>query len=97
MLTRAEFVEMKVDYGQKFDNAVARVRQLQEQQNKLEKQAHEYTSLAEQLAKINGNTELTARLVDALIDRITVNSPEDIVIDFRFESGFDELMEVLHG
>ena len=40
---------------------------------------------------------MTAQLVDALIERVTVNSQEDIVIDFRFESGFDELMEALHG
>lgn len=97
LLTRDEFLEMKADYSRKFDSAVARVQQLQEQQSKLKKQAQEYTCLAEQLAKVNSSTELTSQLVNSLIDRITVNSPEDIVIDFRFESGFEELMEVLHG
>ncbi|NBK80093.1 recombinase TnpX [bacterium D16-76] len=97
LLTRDEFLEMKAGYSQKFDYAVAHVQQLQERKSKLERQAKEYTSLAALLAKIDGNTELTAQLVDALIDRITVNGPEDIVLDFRFESGFDELMEVLHG
>ena len=88
---------MKEGYSRKFEDAVERVQHLQEQQNKLEKLAREYTSLAEQLKKIDGNTQLTAQLVDALIERVTVNSQEDIVIDFRFESGFDELMEALHG
>ena len=97
LLSHDEFIEMKADYSQKFEEAVERVQQLQEQQTKLEKQACEYTSLAEQLAKIDGNTQLTAQLVDALIERVTVNSQDDIMIDFRFESGFDELMEVLHG
>ena len=97
LLTRDEFVEMKEGYSRKFEDAVERVQHLQEQQNKLEKLAREYTSLAEQLKKIDGNTQLTAQLVDALIERVTVNSQEDIVIDFRFESGFDELMEALHG
>lgn len=49
------------------------------------------------LSKVDASTELTAQLIDALIERITVNGPEDISIDFRFESGFDELMEVLRG
>lgn len=97
LLSCDEFMEMKANYSQKFEVAVERVQQLQEQQTKLEKQAREYTSLAEQLAKVDSSTELTAQLVDSLIDRITVNSPEDIVIDFRFESGFDELMKVLYG
>lgn len=97
LLSRDEFMEMKADYNKKFDSAVERVQQLQEQQTKLEKQAREYSSLAEQLAKVNSDTELTAQLVDTLIERVTVNSQDDIVIDFRFESGFDELMEVLHG
>lgn len=61
----------------------------------LERQAKEYASLADMLAKVKADTTLTARLVDALIERVTVNSSEDISIDFRFESGFDELMEVL--
>ena len=51
--------------------------------------------MADMLAKIDTDTALTAQLVDTLIERITVNSAEDISIDFRFENGFDELMEVL--
>lgn len=95
LLTHDEYLKMKAGYEQKFQDAFTHVQCLQEQQAKLERQAKEYTSLAEQLAKVDGDTELTAQLVDALIERVTVNSADDIVIDFRFENAFDELMEVL--
>lgn len=95
ILTSDEYRSMKAGYEKKITAAVERMQQLQEQQAELEKQVNSYSSLAEKLAKIDGNTTLTARLVDQLIERITVNSPEDISIRFRFDSGFERIAEVL--
>ena len=54
-----------------------------------------YVSLADQLAAVGEDTALSALLVDQLIERITVNSTDDVSIKFRFENGFEQLMEVL--
>lgn len=95
ILTSDEYRSMKAGYEKKITAAVERMQQLQEQQAELEKQVNSYSSLAEKLTKIDGDTALTARLVDQLIERITVNGPEDISIRFRFDSGFERIAEVL--
>lgn len=95
ILTSDEYRSMKSDYEKKITAAVERMQQLQKQQAELEKQVNGYSRLAEKLAEVDGDTTLTARLVDLLIERITVNSPEDISIRFRFDSGFERIAEVL--
>ena len=41
------------------------------------------------------DTALSSLLVNQLIERVTVNGPDDVSIDFAFESGFERVMEVL--
>lgn len=95
ILTRAEYLEMKEDYSRKISGAVERVQQLQTRQAELEQQMKHYTSMADKLAAVDKDTALSALLVNQLIQRVTVNGPEDVSIDFAFESGFDRVMEVL--
>lgn len=95
LITQSEYLEMKVGYSKKVEELLGEIQRLREQQSTLVQQAKEYNSLADMLAKVDSNTELTAQLVNTLIERIVVNSAEEISIDFRFDSGFDELMEVL--
>lgn len=94
-LSETEYRELHENYTHQVDTALEQIQKLQAQQSELERQAKGCISIADRMAKVDTNTELTAQLVDALIERITVNSQEDISIDFRFESRFDELMEVL--
>ena len=86
---------MKEDYTREIHAAVDRVQQLQSQQRAINDQMEEYMSLTDRLAVIDEDTELSALLVEQLIERITVNGSNDISIQFRFENGFDQLMEVL--
>ena len=95
ILTRVEYLEMKEDYTQEIHAAVERVQQLQRQQRTLQEQMDQCVSLADRLAVIGEDTELTALLVDQLIERITVNSSNDVSIQFQFESDFEQLMGVL--
>ena len=95
ILTRAEYLEMKENYSQEIRAAVERVQQLQRQQKTLENQMEQYICLADRLAAINEDTELSTLLVDQLIERVTVNGPNDVSVQFRFENGFEQLMEVL--
>ena len=95
ILTKAEYLEMQEDYGQKISGAVERVQQLQARQAELERQVERYTSMADKLAAAGKDTTLSTLLVNQLIERVTVNSPNDVSIKFSFEGGFERVMEVL--
>ena len=95
ILTRAEYLEMQEGYNQKISSAVERVQQLQAKQSELEQQMEHYTSMADKLAAVDKDTALSALLVNQLIQRVTANRPNDVLIDFAFESGFDRIREVL--
>ena len=95
MLTRVEYLELREDYGRKIGDAVERVRELQTKQRELKRQMERFTSMADKLAAADGDTALSALLVDQLIERVTVNGPNDVSIDFAFENSFDRIREVL--
>ena len=95
ILTRTEYLEMKEDYSRKISNAAERVQQLLARQSELKRQMERCTSLADKLAEVGENTSLSALLVEQIIERVTVNGPDDISIQFRFEDDFEQVMEVL--
>ena len=53
------------------------------------------TSMADKLAAVDKDTTLSALLVEQLIERVTVNGPDDVSVKFSFEGGFERVMEVL--
>lgn len=53
--------------------------------------------IADKLAEVDKDTALTAQLVEKLIQRVTVNGPDDVSIDFTFENGFERVREVLEN
>ena len=95
ILTRAEYLEMQEDYSQKISGAVERVQQLQTRQSELERQMERCTSMADKLAAVDKDTTLSALLVEQLIERVTVNGPDNVSVKFSFEGGFERVMEVL--
>ena len=97
ILTRAEYLELKEDYSGKVRTAVERVRELQAQQSELEALVKDCASLADKLAAAEKDKALTARLVEQVIERITVSGPGDVAIQFRFEDSFLRLARSLHG
>ena len=95
ILTRAEYLEMQEDYNRKISGAVERVQQLQTRQSELERQMERCTSMADKLAAVDKDTALSALLVGQLIERVTVNGPDDVSVKFPFEGGFERVMEVM--
>ena len=81
ILTKAEYLELREDYSGKISGAVERVQQLQARQAELERQVEQYTSMADKLAAMDKDTALSALLVNQLIQRVTVNGPEDVSIE----------------
>ena len=96
VLTKAEYHGMKAEYHQKVMDCVERISALQEGQDKLEKQAARYLSLADRLKAVRKSADLTAAFVSQVIESVTVNSPDDISVSFSFRDDFDGLMEVLN-
>ena len=96
VLTQAEYHGMKAEYHQKVMDCVKRISALQEGQDKLEKQAARYLSLADRLKAVKKSADLTAAFVSQVIESVTVNSPDDISVSFSFRDDFDGLMEVLN-
>lgn len=97
ILTRAEYLELKEDYSGRVRAAVEWVRELQTRQCELEALAKDCASLADKLAAAEKDKALTARLVEQVIERVTVSGPGDVAIQFRFEDSFVRLVRSLHG
>ena len=97
VLTRAEYFEMKENYSRQLHDLTERVQVLQATQNTLVSEMKKYVSLTDRLAEVDENTELSALLVDQLIDRITVNGPDDVFIQFRFANDFASLKEMMQN
>ncbi|MDE6995947.1 MAG: recombinase family protein [Lachnospiraceae bacterium] len=95
VLTRAEYLEMQEDYSKKIAAAVDCVQRLQQEQSDLERQVERCASIADKLENLDKNVVLSAQLINMLIERITVNSPNDISVQFTFEDDFDRIREVL--
>lgn len=95
VLDGEEYREMKAGYERKIGEYMERVRALQKELSELDEQAARYVSLADRLAELDRNPVLTAQLVEETIERVTVNSSTDITIDFKFQSSFDRLLEVI--
>ena len=95
VLTNAEYLEMKRDYERKISDAVVRTQNLQARQAELAEQSNRYIGFADHLAALDADSELTAKLIDLLIERVTVNGRDDISIRFTFENSFERLWEAV--
>ena len=62
----------------------------------LDKQIVQYRALKRDSDDLRENRELTAALIDRLIDRIEITKEKQITVRYRFESEFDSCEEVLN-
>ena len=62
----------------------------------LDKQIAQYRALKRDSDDLRENLELTAALINRLIDRVEVSKDKQITVRFRFESEFDSNEEVLN-
>lgn len=62
----------------------------------LDKQIAQYRALKRDSDDLRENRELTAALIDRLIDRIEIAKDKQITVHYRFESEFDSNEEVLN-
>ena len=62
----------------------------------LDKQIAQYRALKRDSEDLRENRELTAALIDRLIDRVEVSREKRITVRFRFQSEFEHCEEVLN-
>ena len=58
----------------------------------MEAQVKRYTNLTDMMAAVGRDAALPARMVEELIERVTVNGPRDVSVQFKFESEFEGVL-----
>lgn len=93
IITGDEYRQMRTDYEERISGKVNRAQELERRQNELEAQTTEYLILSDLTVSVKGKEDITAALIDRLIDKIEVFSDRRIEVTFTFESGFERLSE----
>jgi len=91
LLTSDEFVKMKSDYEVRIAYLSNRADELRNQNYQNKANAAEYMDFTDAVIAITKNRELTAEIVDKLVDNVIIRSDKSFEITFNFA---DEIREV---
>ena len=86
----------KGKYEAKIEQLSEEVSHLEKGLKALDKQMEQHRALKRDSDNLRENRELTAALIDRLIDRVEVSKDKQITVRYRFESKFDSCEEVLN-
>ena len=95
VLTKDEYFSYKEKYEARIGELAQEVTQLEKGLKTIDKQLEQYQALAKDAENLRQDRELTAALIDRLIDRIEISTDKQITVRFRFQSEFDDCEEVL--
>lgn len=95
VLTKDEYFDYKEKYESKIADIALEVEQLEEGLRTMDEQIEQYRALARDAESIKADRELTAALIERLIDRIEVSHDKQITVCYRFQSEFENYVEVL--
>ena len=95
VLTRDEYFSYKEKYEARIGQLTQEVEQLEKGLKSMDKQAEHYRTLARDAENLRQDRELTAALIDRLIDRIEISTDKQISVCFRFQNEFESCEEVL--
>ena len=96
ILSKDEYISYKGKYESKIEQLSAEVSHLEKGLKALDKQMEQHRALKRDSDNLRENRELTAALIDRLIDRVEVSKDKQITVRYRFESEFDSCEEVLN-
>ena len=94
-LSKDEYFSFKEKYEAKIEAISEEIEQLKAGLAILAKQLEQYKMLSQDAQHIKEDRQLTAALIDRLIDRIEVSREKRITVRFRFQSEFEHCEEVL--
>ena len=96
ILSKEEYITYKGKYEFRIQQLTEEVEHLEKGLKALDKQIAQYRALKRDSDDLRENRELTAALIDRLIDRIEITKDKQITVRYRFESEFDSNEEVLN-
>ena len=96
ILSKEEYITYKGKYESRIQQLTEEVAHLEKGLKALDKQIAQYRSLKRDSDDLRENRELTAALIDRLIDRIEITKDKQITVHYRFENEFDSCEEVLN-
>ena len=96
ILSKDEYISYKGKYEAKIEQLSEEVSHLEKGLKALDKQMEQHRALKRDSDSLRENRELTAALIDRLIDRVEVSKDKQITVRYRFESEFDSCEEVLN-
>lgn len=91
-----DFLDCYLKYESRIQQLNEEVAHLEKGLKALDKQIAQYRALKRDSDDLRENRELTAALIDRLIDRIEITKDKQITVRYRFESEFDSNEEVLN-
>ena len=94
-LSKDEYFTFKEKYEAKIEAISKEIEQLKAGLAIIAKQLEQYKMLSQDAQHIKEDRQLTAALIDRLIDRIEVSREKRITVRFRFQSEFEHCEEVL--
>ena len=96
ILSKEEYITYKGKYESRIQQLTEEVEHLEKGLKALDKQIAQYRALKRDSEDLRENRELTAALIDRLIDRIEITKDKQITVYYRFENEFDSNEEVLN-
>ncbi|MED9822712.1 MAG: recombinase family protein [Christensenellales bacterium] len=94
-LSKDEYFTFKEKYEAKIEAISKEIEQLKAGLAIIAKQLEQYKMLSQDAQHIKEDRQLTAALIDRLIDRVDVSREKRITVRFRFQSEFEHCEEVL--
>ncbi len=94
LITAEEFAAMKADYEAKIEALSKRADEIRTQRRVGTSQREAYTEFAEAASKAIADNELSADIIDRLVERILVNRDKSFEIILRFKDEFREVRRV---
>ena len=85
----SEYLEMKNAYESKIQISLSSIEAMERKELEDKSQLKHYRNLSDNIKNISDNTELTAALIDKLVDRIEVFENKSIEVKFRYQSDFE--------
>lgn len=94
-ITKDEYYDYKAKYEGKINMIAPEIETLEQALQLIEKQEEQQRRLAKDAESIRQDHELTAALIDRLIERVDVSSDKQISVTYRFKSEYENCKEVL--
>lgn len=95
ILSSEEYFSLKSDYEEIINSISADIFELEQKIQAADKQLEQYRAMEQDAKILTQNHELTASLIDRLIERIEVTHEHEIRVTFTFQSMFTDQREAV--